>query len=390
MSNRRSPLLEHGVETGSAAGDRAPRRRRKTDGIALCLSGGGYRAMLFHTGALWRLNEAGWLPRLDRISSVSGGSITAAVLGLAWDTLAFDDRGVAQRFASDVVSRVRRMASVTIDVPSVIEGVFSPGSVAGKVIAGYRKALFGDATLQDLPDKPLFVINATNVQSGALWRFTKRYMRDYRVGEVKRPGVPLATAVAASAAFPPFLAPVTLELDPAAYTRPGNSEDLHRRPFTTSVVLCDGGVYDNLGLETAWKACGTILVSDAGGRMDAQARPKGDWALQMRRVLELVDNQVRSLRKRQLIAAYRSGTRKGAYWGIRSDVAHYRLADALPCPHDETMRLALVETRLKATKPLLQERLINWGYAVCDAALRKHVDRGLPPPAGFPYPDAGV
>ena len=31
------------------------------DGIAVCLSGGGYRAMLFHTGVLWRLLEFGLL-----------------------------------------------------------------------------------------------------------------------------------------------------------------------------------------------------------------------------------------------------------------------------------------------------------------------------------------
>src|SRR5947209_3396987 len=44
----------------------------KEQGIALCLSGGGYRAMLFHTGALIRLNELGYLPKIDRVSSVSG------------------------------------------------------------------------------------------------------------------------------------------------------------------------------------------------------------------------------------------------------------------------------------------------------------------------------
>jgi NTE family protein len=49
---------------------------------ALCLSGGGYRAMLFHVGAVWRLHEAGQLHRLGRVSSVSGGSITAGVLAL--------------------------------------------------------------------------------------------------------------------------------------------------------------------------------------------------------------------------------------------------------------------------------------------------------------------
>ena len=61
------------------------------DGVALCLSGGGYRAMLFHVGVVWRLHDAGWLERLDRVSSVSGGSITAGALALAWPRL--DGRG---------------------------------------------------------------------------------------------------------------------------------------------------------------------------------------------------------------------------------------------------------------------------------------------------------
>ena len=38
-------------------------------GIALSLSGGGFRGMLFHLGAVWRLNELGLLPTLDQISS---------------------------------------------------------------------------------------------------------------------------------------------------------------------------------------------------------------------------------------------------------------------------------------------------------------------------------
>jgi NTE family protein len=54
-------------------------------GIGLCLSGGGYRAMVFHIGVLWRLYEAGVLKKVDRVSSVSGGSITAGVLALAWN-----------------------------------------------------------------------------------------------------------------------------------------------------------------------------------------------------------------------------------------------------------------------------------------------------------------
>ena len=58
----------HVVDTGSPHDD----PRKPEEGIALCLSGGGYRAMLFHLGALWRLNEFGYLPKLARISSVFG------------------------------------------------------------------------------------------------------------------------------------------------------------------------------------------------------------------------------------------------------------------------------------------------------------------------------
>ena len=93
-------------------------------------------------------------------------------------------------------------------------------------------------------------------------------MRDYRVGEVKKPTVPLAQAVAASSAFPPVLSPVEMRLDPNSFTP--NSGTLQRKPFTSKVVLSDGGVYDNLGLETVWKRYQTVLVSDAGGKLDSR------------------------------------------------------------------------------------------------------------------------
>lgn len=140
-------------------------------GIALCLSGGGYRAMLFHLGALWRLNEVGYLPKLERVSSVSGGSITAGMLGLAWSKLAFDARGVSPRFEPEVVQPIRRLAARTIDVFAVLRGIFGRRTISERVAQAYRKHLFGIHTLQDLPDDaagPRFVINAANLQSGAL------------------------------------------------------------------------------------------------------------------------------------------------------------------------------------------------------------------------------
>ena len=182
---------------------------------------------------------------------------------------------------------------------------------------------------------------------------------------------------------------MVLGVDQDAFT-PGSGDDLQREPFTRRVVLSDGGVYDNLGLETAFKRYDTILVSDAGGKLQPEGEPKGDWARHAYRVLDLIDNQVRSLRKRQLIDAFRAGDRKGTYWGIRTDIADYGLADPLPCPHEQTLRLAETPTRLKRLDGRRQERLINWGYAVCDAALRRHLDPSLVRPADFPYPDAGI
>jgi NTE family protein len=326
---------------------------------------------------------------MARISSVSGGSITAGLLALKWKALypAPDRTG---DFASLVVAPIRRLAGETIDREAIVVGMLMPGRVSDRVSALYEEHLYGQATLQDLPDAPRFVINATNVQSGAIWRFMKPYMRDWRVGEVLKPTLRLSRAVAASSAFPPVLSPVELRLDPESFT-PGSGAELQREPFTSKVILTDGGVYDNLGLETVWKAYSTVLVSDAGGQLEAEEEPKSDWAQHSYRVLNLIDNQVRALRKRQVIDSFKApdgdtNKRQGAYWGIRTDIKDYRLSDALSCSFERTTELAKTPTRLKRMDDELQQRLINWGYAVCDAALRTHVAPKLARPAGFPYP----
>src|SRR5438477_11254264 len=96
--------------------------RPPSPGIALCLSGGGYRAMLFHLGALWRLNELAYLPKLSRISSVSGGSIVAGVLGHRWAGLAFVN-DVSTKFHEEIVVPIRAMANETIDVGDILKGI---------------------------------------------------------------------------------------------------------------------------------------------------------------------------------------------------------------------------------------------------------------------------
>lgn len=371
--------------------------KRPEEGIALCLSGGGYRAMLFHLGAIMRLNEAGLLKKLIRISSVSGGSITSAALALHWPSLTFDNQGVADTL-DPFVEAVRAMAHVTIDRGSIIGGLLLPGTISDRVANAYDEHLFGGATLQDIPleekgESPRFVINATNVQSGALWRFSREYMADYRVGRVDLPKVRLADAVAASSAFPPVLSPMRLKIKQKMAELDG--ADLHREPFISKAVLSDGGVYDNLGLETALGRCRTLLVSDGGQKMKPKKKPAGDWARHSVRILGIIDNQVRSLRKRDLIKRFKQRDQHdGTYWGIGTDFADYGLSDdPLGCAARNPDPLARTPTRLKAMDDVLQEKLINWGYAVSDAALRRHFDEELQQryavtikkPKGFPY-----
>ena len=371
--------------------DQKPKIR---EGIALCLSGGGYRAMMFHVGVLIRLNELGVMKKLARISSVSGGSITAAVLGMNWKKLTFDKNGVATNLKELLTIPIQKMAATSVDTQSVLGGVFWRGSVSDWVASRYAEILFDHSTLQDFPDDsegPRFILHATNVQSGALLRMSKPYVADYRVGMIRNMKLPLATAVAASSAFPPFLSPMTIDVNPSDFV-PDPTCDLQRLPFTDTFVLCDGGVYDNLGMETIWKQYRTLLVSDAGAKIAPEGDPASDWAQHSKRIMEIVDDQVRNLRKRLLLNMLTSQERFGGYWSVRSDIRNFGLPDAIPCDFGRSTELANTPTRLKKMSELLQKQLVNWGYAVCDAGVRKHA-ANLPTtatPARFPFAEAGV
>jgi NTE family protein len=389
-----------------------------TDGIAVCLSGGGYRAMLFHTGALWRLLELGLLSpgshtarqpagnsvpigSLQRVSSVSGGSIISGMLGLKWKNLDFSTPDIlVESYQAEVVKPIRDLAKVTLAAETgegavkVLAAIVAPGSVNEHVAKAYDKHLFEKAKLSQLPAEPRWVINASNLQSGALWRFMSPYMRDWKVGENKHTDqVSVAQAVAASSAFPPVLAPATFDFNDGDFTpnTGGSGEyNLQRSPFTTHVSLADGGVYDNLGLETAYKRFRTLLVSDAGAPFKPADKVPRNWAGLSGRVINVIDNQVRALRKRLLMHSFNVGARLGAFWDIDVDISVFKAPGKLDCPHAQTLELAALGTDLGEKDARTQERLINWGYAACDASVRSWLDTSLPAPVAFPYPESGV
>jgi NTE family protein len=85
------------------------------------------------------------------------------------------------------------------------------------------------------------------------------------------------------------------------------------------------------------------------------------------------------------VSSFLNGICKGAYWSVRSRIADFNAPGALPCPEARAAELAQVATRLADMPEHIQKRLINWGYVVRDAAMRRWVDPGLPAPTAFPY-----
>lgn len=371
----------------------------------LALSGGGYRAMLFNLGSVWRLNELGWLRRIDMITSVSGGSILNGVLATRWRQLTWNAAGVATNFHTVIAQPVRRMAGQTIDVFAGIEGLLSIFSaISDKVTQAYDKALFNGARLQqdvvafEKGKTPRFLFYATSLQTGSSVRIERKRLADYRIGEISNPDLPVARVVSASSAFPPLLSPVQLDLDPTQWKDFPGTTLFHREEFKRRMLLTDGGVYDNMGLEAIWDRCGTVLVSDAGAPLDIDDAPPTDWTRQAIRVLDIVTEQTRALRRRRLMQDFQQTqedgrvdpqplTRKGTYWGIKTKIGAYGLATPLTGDNATTEALQHIRTRLNEFTETEQGQLVNWGYALTDAAMRRWVDPDAVAIATWPVPD---
>jgi NTE family protein len=382
----------------------APPSRRDLP-LGLSLSGGGYRAMLFHAGALWRLNEVGWLQKLDAISSVSGGSIAAGLLAASWHELLFNVNGVATNFDDAYLAKLLAFANRTVDFWSIGYGVAAPWTTAAnEAIKSYRGLLGPDANLNTIPDRPRFIFCASNLTTGSLFRFQKRYIADYRLGQHFNPDLDLAVAVAASAAFPPFLSPLRLDLRRFKFEmRPVDGVTLAPPDplLLRRAVLTDGGVYDNHGVQPLLQRSQTLLVSDGGAPWGPSISGFYLWGAQLKRVFDTTDNQVRALRRQDLIDRFigsadptlntlpptspvqqRYGLR-GTYWGVATNPKNYS-AWPHPLARPEWRALADVGTWLHFLGAQQTTDLVNWGYVVSDLALRSYVDPTLPPGTSLP------
>lgn len=241
--------------------------------IGLALSGGGYRAAAYHIGTLRALHKLGILDKVDVISSVSGGSITAAYYALHKDNFDEFEKSLKEKLKKGVLGTSGvLLALYVILLAVIILGVHiflacSPMPPCCKVILAicmwviifitlldgqffilpankliaklYDKNFFEEKRLSNLPDNPILAINATEITYNRIFTFSKLKVAggDFKEWMFKKDDIPLSFAVMASSAFPAGINPIKF---PSQYIDKERGDGL--RPY-----LIDGGVYDNQG-----------------------------------------------------------------------------------------------------------------------------------------------
>jgi NTE family protein len=263
-------------------------------GFILNFSGGGTRAAAMAYGVLQELRDTPiningqqkrMLDEVDQISSVSGGSFTAAYYGLNGD-------GIFDTFEEAFLRRnVQDHMKWSLLTPT---NWFGSKGRTQRAIEYYQEILFHDATFADMlhPGRPLIVINASDLASGVRFSFLQGYF-DLLCSDLLT--FPVANAVAASSAVPVVFNPVVLEnypdcpghelvIPPAVLEQAKTDPELAMlfdgvktysdKENSRYVFLVDGGITDNLGLRAMTDV---ITVSGGPGALlnKVQKKPPG-------------------------------------------------------------------------------------------------------------------
>jgi NTE family protein len=367
--------------------------------IALALSGGGFRATVFHLGVLSRLAEEKQLENVTHLSTVSGGSLCAGLVfklnNYAWPS--------SQQFNKEILPKAYKVLTETSLKDALIRRsllrFYELADTRADDLSLLLRELWGiDRQVKDLPEKPHWMINATCFESGKNFRFECFRMGDYVTGYSYEPDVPLSDAMAASAGFPGLIGALPLEISGFKWFRYKDTEDglvndrkADRKRKTEEITpkyspihLWDGGVYDNHGLEglhdplTGWKkGVDFLLVSDAAGRAKPQAYQSGIKSLE-RIMTGVMMDQIRSLRARAILERIVNHGDRGAFLqtgnttelilkqaGKGAEVAE----KARGCLDEVAAEgVARMETDIEIHPPAFQ-RVFQHGFEVTDATL---------------------
>lgn len=392
-------------------------------GNCLALSGGGYRATIFHLGVLRRVNDVGMLGHLDTISSVSGGSLIAAALAHAiqiepswWPSPgdSIPDDLWESRFAAPFRAQARR----DIRSRAVMAGGFPFVGLTSGVEALEREIAreINPGRLRDLPHRPRFLFCCTEMERGDYWLFGRDHIGPHN-GPYKfvLPDYPIARAVAASTCFPPVMDPQVTNFwallnqlpptDPSQGEPPSiqlmastsvspeldGSSALHHIPnsdvpeavrrYLTSVHLTDGGVFDNNAIEATWPHASHILVSDAGGPLQVSWQGRLLWRLQ--RYQAITSNVARSSQTRWLAQLQAHAELASIYVSTKAYGFNYPKDESasINARYPETIRRTIAHIRSDLDAFTEGEICIleNHGYCEAAQALRQMADATIAP-----------
>jgi NTE family protein len=356
-------------------------------GIGICLSGGGFRASLFHLGALRRMHELGILQKARWISAVSGGSIIAGHLAQCQLERGRGGKLEFDNWQKEVSDPFRAFAARDLRTWPVIRNSlwnwFAPAPLLKSLEARYRTRLT-NLGLCDLPELPEYIFCATDLTFGVNWEFGRKRVGSYQAGYLNMTGgskaaarMTAAKAIAASACFPPLLGPMQVGIEPKALVG-GNFHGPNRDELVRRLALSDGGVYDNMATEPLWKHAATMLVSDCGAPFQ-YAVGKEPWRTLLR-YSSVLSRQTESLRIRMLQAVWNDTAAARAFngtrWHIASGVSNksVSLPGGIGYSEDLAKRLiAIIRTDLDAFSDGEMSVLENHGYCNSDYQLRVKV-----------------
>lgn len=338
--------------------------------IALSLSGGGVRAMAFHLGVLKRLAELGLLERIQRISTVSGGSLLVGLIYQSTDFHWPSSTQFLKKTYEDVSSRLcaRSMqfgAAKQLLNPRNLRFLLSRANLLALEL---RRNWGVDVPLSRVATHPEWSINGTTAENGKRFRFKGVTLGDWDLGYAQSPEFCLGDAMAVSAAFPVGFGPLAIRVDHLDWHKrdwgaPKGMEKRIKLPFK-KLHLYDGGLYDNLGVEPffnpgtqAAKISGDyIIISDAGAPLLRSENPGPLSPFRIKRMMDIQSEQSRGLRLRAFYNYLEEGDGRGALLVIGTPVSGGRCAEA-----DFARSFP---TSLKQLDREILERLARYGYAV--------------------------
>jgi len=368
--------------------------------IALCLSGGGYRAALFHLGALRRLNELGILKRLDSISSVSGGSIISGFLAKQCAQYKAKEK-IVSNWDREIAFPFKAFCQHDIRTGPILRRILVPWWRDAQVIALEKifDKWFQRLKLSDLPLRPRFIFCATDILFGVNWIFERNKVGDYRAGYLKpSPHWTVAKAVAASSCFPPIFDPMRVGKEFAQERSKHMEISERKRQYLNKIRLCDGGIYDNIGLEPVWKNHDIVIVSDGGAPFKVFTAQAGLrlW----KRYFDIAANQAMGIRKRWLIAQFHTQTiknesvqflKQGCYWSIGNSSNEKEINESFGYSNDFIRGfISRIRTDLDGFLTGEIAVLENHGYMVTDRIIKKRLPGLLPdkiPKLKIPNPE---